>query len=338
MFEIVAKNASNCKIELSNILNEKFDENSVFIIDKNVFFHHQFFSTFSKILLVESNENIKSLNYLKKIYSFFFKNNITKDYTIYCVGGGTLCDLVGFATHSYLRGVNLTLIPTTLLSMADAAIGGKNALNFGKMKNAIGSFYLPKKVIIDISFLRTLPEEYYFSGLAEIIKIAILKSNELFQLLELNKKELIHRDFRFLEFIIKQAIKLKVDIVNKDFPDKNERLMLNFGHTFGHSIELVKNIPHGYAVAEGILYSLLISEKLEILEKNVKESVLSLLNYYNLLQYWDVKSPVFKLLLRDKKNNFDSIRMILLKDIEQPIIKTFKRDEFTKLIKNLFKY
>jgi 3-dehydroquinate synthase len=222
--------------------------------------------------------------------------------------------------------------------MADAAIGGKNALNFGKMKNAIGSFYLPKKVIINISFLRTLPEEYYFSGLAEIIKIAILKSIELFQLLELNKKELFNRDYDFLEFIIKQAIKLKVDIVNKDFTDKNERLILNFGHTFGHSIELVKNIPHGYAVAEGILYSLLISEKLEIIKKNVNESVLSLLNHYNLLKYWDVKSPVYKLLLHDKKNNFDSIRMILLKDIEQPIIKTFKRDEFSKLVKNLFKY
>ena len=86
------------------------------------------------------------------------------------------------------------------------------------------------------------------------------------------------------------------------------------------------------------MYSLLISEKLEIIKKNVKESVLSLLNHYNLLKYWDVKSPVYKLLLHDKKNNFDSIRMILLKDIEQPIIKTFKRDEFSKLVKNLFKY
>jgi 3-dehydroquinate synthetase len=338
MIEIITQFESKCIIDFIDIKSYNFPNNSVYIVDKNIFENNSLFENEKKLLIVESSEKIKSLKFLPKIYSFLYKNNVKKDGFINCIGGGTLCDLVGFASNSYLRGINLNLIPTTLLSMSDAAIGGKNAINYGKMKNTIGSFKLPNQVLIDISFLETLPNLYFLSGIAEIIKIAILKSNELFELIEENITPILNKDYIILNLILQKAIELKVNIINRDFIDNNERILLNFGHTIGHSIELIRNIPHGFAVAEGILYALEISGKLNYIQNTTKTRIINLLHSFNLLQYHTNQSPRLSVLFHDKKNLTDSVKMILLKDIEKPFIIKFKNDEFRKIIKNLFKY
>jgi len=336
------------KIEISPLLSSEIhfmgfsefyiNDNDFVIIDKNVFNKYKYTFPTNKVLTLESNERLKSFNNLKNIYSFFLKNNLHKDNNVVCIGGGTLSDLIGFACNSYLRGVNLILVPTTLLSMADASIGGKNAINFQHIKNLIGSYYLPQKVIVDINFLRTLQEEHFFSGLAEIIKIAIVKSKSLFSILQQNVEQIKLLNFDVLTEILEIAISLKCETVNTDFKDENQRLFLNFGHTFAHSFELKENIPHGLAVAKGINIALAISEKFAGLPTNIKNDIIGLFNAFNYNLKINYRNINKLALTKDKKHLSNTNKLVLLENLEIPKIMNLNNDEFNQIIKDLSKF
>ncbi len=232
------------------------DEKVLYIVDENVYnLYKSIFDVESSnvfLYVVNSGEESKNLDVVLSIYDFLVENNFNRYSYIVAVGGGVVGDLSGYVASTYMRGINLIHIPTTLLSMVDSSIGGKTAVNHSKYKNIIGSFYNAKYVIVDINFLKTLDDENFKQGISEIIKIAVLKDKKLFDFLSKNKLSI---DSKELSDVIKRAQDLKISVVSKDALDRGERLSLNFGHTFGHAIESSSDlsVTHGIAVAKGML-------------------------------------------------------------------------------------
>ena len=196
---------------------------------------------------VDADDRGKSLKEYQKLVKKLLQKNIDKSTTLISFGGGSVSDLVGFVASTYKRGLNYINVPTTLLSMIDASIGGKNSLNIGKTKNAVGTIYPPIKVLIGYDALNTLEIREFNNGLFEAIKIGLLFDRPLFEHIKNGKFDML--------FIIKQSILHKKEIVEGDEFEKGNRKLLNYGHTFGHAIEIDNNfqIKHGEAVANGIL-------------------------------------------------------------------------------------
>lgn len=222
------------------------------------------------ILQVPDGEKQKSLDTAGRLYyelSNFYAERTTP---ILALGGGVIGDLTGFVAATYLRGVPLIQIPTTLLAQVDSSIGGKVAVNHNQLKNKIGAFYQPRLVISDISTLSTLPQKELTNGLAEVIKYAVIGDNEFFTYLERNLDGIKSLDERLLEEIVYRSAKIKAEIVEKDEKDLGLRNILNYGHTIGHAIESASDfrVEHGKAVALGMLAAGRISNKLGLLDKN----------------------------------------------------------------------
>jgi len=222
------------------------------------------------ILPVPDGEEQKSLETAAKLYYELSNAYAERTTPILALGGGVIGDLAGFVAATYLRGVPLIQIPTTLLAQVDSSIGGKVAVNHGQMKNKIGAFYQPRLVIADVSILRTLPQKEFANGLAEVIKCAVIKDNGLFTYLEGNLDEIKSLGDGVLEEIVSRAAQIKAEVVEKDEKDLGLRNILNYGHTIGHAIESASDfkVQHGEAVAIGMLAAARISSKLGIFDKN----------------------------------------------------------------------
>lgn len=325
-------------IEKNQLLNGIMNNNSLIIIDSNVKRIHFPELNINSILELNSSESIKDLSYLNVIFDFLYKNNVNKDTVVYCIGGGTLSDLIGFASSVYKRGLTLNLVPTTLLAMADASIGGKNAVNYKDIKNLIGNYYLPKKVHIVVEFLSSLESEHYLSGLVEIIKIALTSSPVLFRTIHENREQILERNPIILKEIIELAIEQKIQIVKKDYKDSNERLVLNFGHTIGHAIELTEDMPHGFAVAQGIYAALLISKKLTNFKENDLVTILSLFDYFHIPYLRkEISKEILEKISHDKKSHNDDVNFILLEEIGKAKIHKISINELQSTIQNMFK-
>jgi 3-dehydroquinate synthase len=203
------------------------------------------------LILIEDNELNKNFSTVEYIISKLVEYKATRDFKLIAVGGGMITDLVAFVSTIYMRGVKLALVPTSLLAMVDAAIGGKNAVNFKTIKNLVGNFATPEEIIVNLEWLQSLPKEEIACGFAEIIKIALIANKNLLE--ELYNFEGIN--YRVPLKIIKSAINTKLAIVNQDYQDKGLRQKLNFGHTIAHALEHVSNnkLKHGFAVAVGMM-------------------------------------------------------------------------------------
>ncbi len=313
------------------ILNKTLDDsikeldNKVFIIDKNVYklFKEKFdlLKHDSHFYIFEAKENNKTLSEVEKIYAFFIKNVVTRNTVIVGIGGGITTDIAAFAASTFKRGCRLQLVPTTFLGMIDAAIGGKTAVNYNGLKNNIGTFYPAEKVIINTQFLDTLPEKEMLNGWVECIKISLISKTELSKLLH-------YKDELHIEKIIKAAIQIKLSICKKDLDDKNERKLLNLGHTFGHVLESISDyqISHGEAVAIGIRVAAYISSKLGYLNKNDLEKINNLLNLYDFpkrvsASYINkLKKHGLNILLKDKKAT-SKLNVILFEEFQKTFIK-----------------
>ncbi|MFC2031857.1 3-dehydroquinate synthase [Chloroflexota bacterium] len=219
------------------------------------------------VLEVPEGEEQKSLDTAGRLYHELSNFHTERTTPILALGGGVIGDLVGFVAATYQRGVPLIQIPTTLLAQVDSSIGGKVAVNHGQQKNKIGAFYQPSMVISDISTLKTLTTEDLNSGLAEVIKYAVIKDRDFFNFLEGNLDQIKSLNEMVLEETISRSAKIKAEIVEKDERDLGLRNILNYGHTVGHAIESVSdfNISHGEAVAIGMMAAGKISNKLGIL-------------------------------------------------------------------------
>jgi 3-dehydroquinate synthase len=217
-------------------------------------------------LELQAGEQTKCLQQLERIWDYLSELRFGRDCTILPLGGGVTGDLVGFAAATYLRGVEMIQVPTSLLAMVDSSVGGKTGINNKFGKNLIGSFWQPKMVIIDIDTLKTLPREERVAAVAEIIKYGVIYDAAFFQWLEKNIQAVCDLDPKAITYAVKRSCEIKADVVSKDEREGGLRMILNFGHTIGHAIENTAGygtIRHGEGVAIGM-----IAESLLALDRN----------------------------------------------------------------------
>ena len=257
--------------------------------------------------VVEDGENSKSGQVFLSLLEFLAENEFTRTDTIIALGGGVVGDLTGFVASSYLRGIKFVQIPTSLLAMVDASVGGKTAINLTAGKNLAGAFYQPSLVVADTDCLSTLSESEYKSGMGEVIKYAMIFDADLLTLLQNNWED-------NKEEIIARCIDLKRKVVESDEKDNGDRQLLNFGHTLAHAIEKQTNfeIPHGQAVAIGMSIITDLSIKKGVCPKEVKDILDKLLEKYNLPSSIDIKKEeLYTTTTIDKKRKGNDITIVL---------------------------
>jgi 3-dehydroquinate synthase len=214
-----------------------------------------------KIILFDDSESSKDLQTIEALTRQLVLAGADRRAAIVAVGGGVVGDVAGFAAASYLRGVRLMHIPTTLVAQVDSSIGGKTGVNLAEGKNLVGAFYPPKLVVTDPELLLTLPHREYRSGLYEVIKYALIADPQLFTFLERRMLALLRRDADALAWVIARCIRIKADVVARDEREGGLREILNFGHTLGHALEAAtkyRRFRHGEAIAWGMIYATLL--------------------------------------------------------------------------------
>jgi 3-dehydroquinate synthase len=218
------------------------------------------------LLTVPDGEAYKSLDIAGRLYTELTECFAERSTPILALGGGVIGDLAGFVASTYMRGVPFIQIPTTLLAQVDSSIGGKVAVDHGKLKNKIGTFYQPRIVISDTATLKTLPQKEFANGMAEVIKSAVIRDNAFFTFIKQNLHKIINQDNNVMEEVVSRSANIKASIVAQDETDAGLRNILNFGHTIGHAIEVVSNleIAHGQAVAIGMIIEAKIALKMGI--------------------------------------------------------------------------
>ncbi|MFP8873136.1 MAG: 3-dehydroquinate synthase [Myxococcota bacterium] len=207
---------------------------------------------------VPDGDASKNLRQVKRLYDGFLEKGLDRSSAVVALGGGMVGDLAGFAAASFLRGIALVQVPTTLLAMVDASVGGKVGVNLAQGKNLVGAFHQPRLVWIDAAVLRTLPPRMVSAGMAEVIKAAAIRDRGLLDVLEDQMDELLALDPRKLLPVLERACAIKADVVARDERESGLRMILNFGHTLGHAIEALqrfRGVLHGEAVAMGMVYA-----------------------------------------------------------------------------------
>lgn len=270
-------------------------------------------------VVLDYGETSKTWDSVERILTTATENGFTRDCVFLALGGGVVSDVTAFAASIYMRGTRLVLIPTSLLGMADAAIGGKTGINYKNYKDYIGTYYSPESVIICTDCLRSLSETAFVSGLSEIIKHSFLCENEdLVKELVLNKKKILERDPEELRKIIEMSIKIKQEYVAKDPLERNgSRFALELGHTFAHALESIRRmqITHGQAVAWGVCKAAEVAAAENICTEHYAQSIKKLYENYgfnteyrvNKGEWYEFKS----FLARDSKVFNDKQRFVL---------------------------
>lgn len=290
-----------------------------------------------KIFVFNQGEENKTYKTVEKIYNFLIDNNADRNSVLVAFGGGIVGDIVGFAAATFMRGIRYINVPTTLISQVDSAIGGKVAYNINGIKNVIGCFYDPVFVFISVNFLKTLNKMQFISGLGEVIKYALIKSPELLKYLKENIKAIMELENDKLMYIVKECLKIKASVVEKDYKDLGYRNILNFGHTIGHAIESDSKylIPHGIAVALGSLVSIKISEMKLNLNSNIYKEIEELYKKISIETFYKVDNlnSFLYSIKHDKKMEDNNIKFTLLEDIGACKIKVdVNEDEIIKAL------
>ncbi|MFN8373717.1 MAG: 3-dehydroquinate synthase, partial [Anaerolineae bacterium] len=271
----------------------------------------------AEIAVIPDGEQYKTLEIVAKLYSEFVGARLDRSGTVIALGGGVLGDTVGFAAATYMRGVRLIQIPTTLLSMVDSSVGGKVGVDLPEGKNLVGAFKQPDGVLIDTDVLRTLPARQWRCGMAEVIKHGLLADEMLLD-------PALHTPQNATE-LVRRAVQVKIDVVQEDPYEHGIRAHLNLGHTFGHAVEQASGYQwmHGEAVALGLVAALRLSNALGLCDAALTERVEQLLTHTGFhlrLDGMDIET-IYAAMGTDKKRKNGKLRFILLKDIGQPVIK-----------------
>lgn len=279
-------------------------------------------------IVVKAGERYKTLGTARRIWKTLLKNQADRQSVLVNLGGGTISDLGGFTASCYQRGIRFVNVPTTLLAMVDASIGGKNGVDLGGIKNQIGTFAEPEEVLVNPIFLSTLSERELLSGIAEMVKYGFVADEDLLQVDESNYEQFILR-----------AGRIKKEIVEQDFRDRGDRHVLNFGHTVGHAIEaysLTTNTPltHGESVALGMWCALWLSvRQCGLREETLVEydPVMKMLVAQSELPFDTIDvDAVMNRLAYDKKSQDGQARFVLLKAVEKPLVDQLVAEELVR--------
>ncbi|CDR34885.1 3-dehydroquinate synthase [Criblamydia sequanensis] len=271
-----------------------------------------------------SGESHKTRATKELLENRLLENGLGKDTCIIALGGGVVTDVSGYLAATYCRGLPLVMIPTSLLGMVDASIGGKTGVNVPQGKNMIGCIYQPKKVILDLNVLKSLPKKEYINGFVEIIKHGVIADYRLFCHLENNAEALLAKDSALLEQVIFESCRIKKEIVEQDEKEKGKRSLLNFGHTVGHALENLTNhaLSHGEAVAIGLIVESYLSLQMGKLDQNSFDRIKKILVQYGLPLRFPSQvaiDDIVKTMILDKKSRNGEPRFILIEEIGSPL-------------------
>jgi 3-dehydroquinate synthase len=239
---------------IADVLKEFNSQSDFFMVDDNVFKLYRQIMPAERVYRFRADEHNKTHESVVAVLGFLFRGECRRDGRLILIGGGITGDVGGFVAATYMRGISFVQIPTTLLSMVDSSVGGKTGINFRGAKNNVGAFSQPKHVYIDMDFLKTLSDEEYLNGIAEVIKYGMVYDAEFLEYLYDNKDKVLARDTDVLDYVVTRCCALKAEVVRIDEKEQGERALLNFGHTFAHAIETDSDhqVKHGYAVATGM--------------------------------------------------------------------------------------
>lgn len=307
---------------------------SVLLTDENVYKSHQArFKGWNSIIL-KPGEEFKVQSTADAVVEKLIDIEADRQTILVGVGGGVITDLTGYVASVYMRGIRFGFVPTTVLGLVDASIGGKNGIDVGPYKNMIGTIRQPAFILQDTRLLSTLPRAEWINGFAEIIKHACIKDAALFR--ELEKRTLDdYRDSPALTVrLIQRNALIKARVVQRDEWEKDERRLLNFGHTLGHALETQYELMHGQAIAIGMTYACQLSEKLCGFSQT--ERVTGLLQRYKLPTYADFDpQKVFHVLKMDKKRERKVMNYVLLEKTGKAVVKAVPLKQLEKIIQNL---
>lgn len=331
-------------LRLGSLLSEEYSGKKVAVITDDTvkgFYEEQLTKQLEengirfKIISLPPGENSKAFDILPKLYSIFLDFQLTRDDLILAFGGGVIGDIAGFAAATFLRGVNLIQVPTTLMAMVDASIGGKNSANLAEGKNMAGTFYQPKEVLIDSEFVRTLPDSILADGMAEVIKYGCAFDPDLFSDLMARAEK---GDGSGIESIIYRCCLIKKQVIEQDSQDYGIAMLLNFGHTLGHCIEdtyVDGTYTHGQAVAIGMYTTALAGEKKGLTAPNTAKLIKRLLLAYDLpctLPPEADKDLILDAVKRDKKRRGDRLNIVMLERIGKSFLHQVGKNEFANFL------
>ncbi len=276
--------------------------------------------------VVPPGETTKNIDTASRLYDWLVERHTERGHTIVAIGGGMVGDLAGFVAATFLRGLPLVQVPTTLMAMADSSIGGKVAVNHPQAKNLIGAFYQPRLVVADVSTLSTLPKRETTSGWAEVIKHAMILAPDFFQFLQSHVERLANLEAEATTEAIQRSASLKAMVVSEDEKESGKRMILNYGHTIAHGLEAAtgyERFLHGEAVAIGMMGAAMLSERLGLISEDVVTQQRDLLQRFGLpTTCSDIdKAGVLRAIELDKKVRAKAIMWVLLQRIGEPVLR-----------------
>ncbi len=306
---------------------------SVIITDENIFELHRNKLQGWQTIVLKPGEKFKVQSTVDDVIRQLIHYKADKKSFLIGVGGGVVTDITGYTASVYMRGIGFGFIPTSLLAMVDASIGGKNGIDVGVYKNFVGTIRQPDFLLYDSAFLQTLPHEEWINGFAEIIKHACIKDAALFSELERNNIDFYKKNSAAATELIKRNAIIKSNVVLADEFEKNERRLLNFGHTWGHAVETKLSIPHGHAVAIGMVVAAKISSRLTGFDQ--LQRITDLVKKYELPVRAEVnRKEVFDVLKMDKKKERAVMNYVLLEKIGHAEVRPIPIDDLENLISN----
>lgn len=339
VFKISSKNVTCYFDEAFNEI-EKLSPGTViiYITDENVFKAHADKFQSKQVVVIKAGEAFKQQSTVNHIIKQLINLKADRQTLLVGVGGGVVTDITGYAASVYMRGVSFGFVPTTILAMVDAAIGGKNGVDVDIYKNLVGCIKQPEFLLYDYAFLQTLPEEEWINGFAEIIKHAAIKDADLFSTLQKNSIENYKSSFNALDDLIRQNVKIKMTVVAEDEFEKGDRKLLNFGHTLGHAIENSYLLPHGFAISIGMVAAARLSQELNNFSANDLNDLTHLLQQYHLPIQKEVDAgKIWEVMLMDKKKLGEGIQFVLLDKIGKAKTMTIPAPALQQFFENYFK-
>ena len=328
-------------LELKNIIE---NNKCFFVIDKFIYnnYYNLYFKdilknvSYNQIYLFDCKEENKHIESVLAIIECLSRENYLRDSVLIAIGGGVIGDTAGFVSSIYMRGIRFINVPTTLLAQIDSSIGGKNAINFQKNKNLIGTFKHPEEILIDIDFLNTISKRELLSGLVEIVKYGIVFESEFLDYINDNLENILNLDRKVVQYIILKSCEFKIKVIQEDQYDFSSRKVLNFGHTIGHALESVTEYSlytHGEAVLIGMFYETCIAYELGIIKKNYFDYILSILGKFKINIDVNIfkSNSFYEALQRDKKNKKDKISFILPEDFSKVSEYMFSLNKIKKI-------
>jgi 3-dehydroquinate synthase len=310
--------------------------NSFIITDEHIFKAHQSKFEGWNTIVLQPGEEYKVQATVDSVIEQLIEMGADRTSTLVGIGGGVITDITGYIASVYMRGIKFGFVPTTILAMVDASIGGKNGVDVGVYKNMVGTIRQPAFLLYDVSFLSSLPQKEWENGFAEVIKHACIKDAELFAELEQHSISYYQTNAAALQQLIERNAFIKTRVVQQDEFEKADRKLLNFGHTLGHAIENKYQLMHGHAVSIGMAAAGKISEEINNFYSVEKERLIKLIEQYNLPSKFSFdKAAAFETLKKDKKKQQDFMQYVLLNKIGEASVMNIPMIQLEQLIRDL---